>query len=98
MEVGPSAAPMIPMDAASFRSNPSMQATIMATNMPSWAAAPNRNSTGWLKSGPKSIMAPIPINRRIGIASDASIPVLNSHSMMPAAGTFPCTIWSITPE
>ena len=98
MEVGPSAAPMMPIEAASLRSNPIRHAIRMAAKIPNWAAAPNKNSTGWLSNGPKSIMAPIPIKSRIGMASEASIPVLNSHSMIPAAGIFPCTIWSTTPE
>ena len=79
MDVGPSAAPMIPMDAASFRSNPSRVATIIAKKIPNCAAAPNRNMIGCESRGPKSIMAPIPMNKRIGSASEASIVVSKSH-------------------
>ena len=75
MEVGPSAAPMIPMEAASRKSNPISVATQIAKKIPNCAAAPNKNKIGYDKSGPKSIIAPIPINKRIGSASDASIPV-----------------------
>ena len=46
-----------------------------APKIPNCAAAPNKNSTGCARRVPKSIMAPIPINRIIGSASDASIPI-----------------------
>ena len=83
MEVGPSAAPMIPRDAASFKSKPRKQATTIAAKIPNCAAAPKRNSFGLDSSGQKSIIAPIPINRSRGIASEASIPTLKSHSIIP---------------
>ena len=92
MDVGPSAAPMMPMDAASFKSNPSSVARQMAKKMPNWAAAPKRNITGWDSRGPKSIMAPMPINRRTGRASEASMVVLNSHSMIPWVSPMPCMV------
>ena len=38
------------------------------------AAKPNKNKIGRCKSGVKSIIAPIPINNKIGKASEASIP------------------------
>ena len=71
MEVGPSAAPMMPMDAASRISNPRNAATTMVKKIPNWAAAPNRNILGSDNKGPKSIMAPIPMNNNSGKASDA---------------------------
>ena len=74
MDVGPSAAPMMPMDAASFRSNPRSTARLMEAKIPNWAPAPKRNILGLERSGPKSIMAPIPIKRRMGRASEASMP------------------------
>ena len=91
MEVGPSAAPMIPMDAASFKSKPRSTAVLKAKKMPNWAPAPNRNIEGMDKSGPKSIMAPIPIKSRMGRASDASIPTSKSHSMIPFTSPIPST-------
>ena len=73
-EVGPSAAPMMPMETASFRSKPRAAARRIAAKIPNWAPAPKRNIKGLVSSGPKSIMAPIPINKRMGRASEASMP------------------------
>ena len=98
MEVGPSAAPMMPMEAASFRSKPMRAAAQIAKKIPNWAAAPNRNMTGWESRGPKSIMAPMPMNSRMGLASEASIPTLNSHSTTPVTSPMPAISWLITPE
>ena len=53
MEVGPSAAPMIPIEAASFRSNPRMVDSKIAAKIPSCAPAPNRNKEGLESRGPK---------------------------------------------
>ena len=64
--------------------NPSKQATVIVPKIPHWAAAPKRISFGLERSGPKSIIAPIPMNSRRGIASEAWIPTLNSQSRMPA--------------
>ena len=79
IEVGPSAAPITAIDAAFFRSKPSNTASSSAAKMPNCAPAPNKNRLGFARSGPKSIIAPIPINNKIGIASETSIPVSNSH-------------------
>ena len=61
MVVGPSAPPMIPIDAASPGVKPrSRFAPMAATNTPSWAAAPSRNVIGRASSGRKSVSAPTP--------------------------------------
>lgn len=46
MDVGPSAAPMIPMDAASFRSNPRSTARLMAAKIPNWAPGSEKEHFG----------------------------------------------------
>ena len=79
MAVGPSAAPMMPMEAASLSGNPSAEARIMEMKIPPCPAAPMKISHGLEMSGPKSIMAPIPMKRRSGNASALSIPTLYSH-------------------
>ena len=45
-EVGPSAAPIIPMEAASLISKPINAANDIAKNIPNCAAAPNKNNLG----------------------------------------------------
>ena len=82
MDVGPSAAPIIAIEAASLRSKPISRAIIRVKNIPNWAAAPNRNIFGFDNSGPKSIIAPMPINSSKGNNSVA-IPALNSVSIAP---------------
>ena len=57
--------------------------TIITKNIPNCAAAPKRNILGLERSGPKSIIAPIPIKSKSGIASDASIQPSKSHSIIP---------------
>ena len=57
--------------------------------MPNCAAAPKRNNMGFDRSGPKSIMAPMPIKSRIGNASEASIPIEKSHSIIPFVSKVP---------
>ena len=42
IEVGPSAAPMMPIEAASFKSKPRSVAAKMTAKMPNCAAAPKR--------------------------------------------------------
>ena len=79
-------------------SKPSSAAAMMVRKMPTCAAAPNRNSLGFASSGPKSIIAPMPMNSSSGNASLASMPASNSHWMMPFVSPTPCVIWSITPE
>ena len=98
MEVGPSAAPMIPIDAASLSSNPISDAAQIAKKMPNCAAAPNKNMIGCDRSGPKSIIAPIPIKSRIGSASDALIVVSNSHCIIPCVSPMPSVTWLMTPD
>ena len=71
--VGPSAAPMIAMDAASLMGK-NKEATIRVRNTPPCPAAPTNISQGFSNSGPKSIIAPIPINNRRGNTSYRSIP------------------------
>ncbi len=85
IEVGPSAAPIIPIEAASLISNPNTTATTIVAKIPNCAAAPNKNIFGLDNSGPKSIIAPIPINNRIGRASEALMPTSNNHSIIPVA-------------
>ena len=80
MDVGPSAAPMIAMEAASFRSNPISRATISVKKMPNCAAAPKSIIFGLESSGPKSIIAPMPMNSSSGNSSVA-MPALNSVSI-----------------
>ncbi len=80
MEVGPSAAPMMPIEAACFRSNPSTAATAIVAKMPNWAAAPNSSRNGRTNSGEKSIMAPIAMKIRSGKASVAMPAWKNSVS------------------
>ena len=67
--VGPSAPPMIPIDAASFtpkfipgRVALSTNAPTKVKNTPNCAAAPRRILFGLAISGPKSVIHPIPTN------------------------------------
>lgn len=69
MLVGPSAPPMIPMVAASFRSEPKRTAQKNVRYTPTWAPAPRKISRGWLSKGPKSVIAPRPRKMRGGITS-----------------------------
>ncbi len=66
MAVGPSAPPMMPMEAASAAVKPSRVATKKAKNTPIWAAAPSNRLLGLDSRGPKSVMAPTPIKIRQG--------------------------------
>ena len=81
---------MMPMQAASLRSKPKSAAREIVKKMPNCAAAPNTIIFGLESRGPKSIIAPMPINSRIGSASDASMVVWNSHWMIPCASIPPC--------
>ncbi len=76
IDVGPSAAPIIPIEAACVMLKPNSTATIIVKNIPNWAAAPNRSINGFCRSGPKSIIAPIPIKISKGNNSVA-IPISN---------------------
>ncbi len=98
MEVGPSAAPIIPIEAASLRSKPSRTEAATVAKIPNCAAAPKSKSLGLESSGPKSIIAPIPMNSKSGIASDASIPTLNNQSRMPVTSPIPDRVWFSAPD
>ena len=61
MVVGPSAPPIMPMEAASGSSNrPVASAPQNATKMPTCAAAPRSSVLGLDMTGPKSVSAPSP--------------------------------------
>ena len=77
MDVGPSAAPMMPIDAACLRvkagmklayllSLPRYRAAIRVAKMPNCAAAPKNSMNGRLSRGAKSIIAPTAMKMRIG--------------------------------
>ena len=85
MEVGPSAAPMTAMEAASLRSK-KIEARHSVKKMPNCAAAPKIISFGLESSGPKSIIAPMPMNRISG-KSSLSMPALNSVISAPPGCT-----------
>ena len=70
MDVGPSAAPMIAMEAASFTSK-NIDAVQKVKKIPNCAAAPKIISLGLARIGPKSIIAPTPMNSRSGNSSFA---------------------------
>ena len=71
---------MMAMEAASFMSKPMSLATISVKKMPNCAAAPKSIIFGLESSGPKSIIAPMPMNSSSGNSSVA-IPALNSVSI-----------------
>ncbi|OPZ75091.1 MAG: hypothetical protein BWY80_00307 [Firmicutes bacterium ADurb.Bin456] len=64
--VGPSAPPMMPMDAAWAGVKSKNRAAVRVTKIPSWAAAPNKMVLGLASRGPKSVMAPMPKKIRGG--------------------------------
>ena len=66
MAVGPSAPPMMPMDAACGPVKPRQMAPKNATKTPSWAAAPSSRLFGSAISGPKSVIAPTPMKMSEG--------------------------------
>ena len=68
----------MPIEAASFKSK-NIDAAQKVKNIPNCAAAPKIISLGFVSSGSKSIMAPIPTNSSNGNSSfaiPASIPAL----------------------
>ncbi|OPZ85172.1 MAG: hypothetical protein BWY74_03994 [Firmicutes bacterium ADurb.Bin419] len=73
--VGPSAAPIIPIEAAAPKSNPNSRAIIIVAKIPNWAAAPKNNMNGFCNNGPKSIIAPTAIKISTGNKS-LCIPLL----------------------
>ena len=68
---------MIAIDAASGRSKPISLAKQSVKKIPNCAAAPKSIKVGLDSTGPKSIIAPMPMNSRSG-NSYVSIPALNS--------------------
>ena len=70
----------------------------MVKKMPNCAAAPKSSILGFESKGPKSIIAPMPMNSSSGSASLASMVVSKSHWMMPWLSPMPSTIWWRTPE
>ena len=85
MAVGPSAAPMMAMEAASLISK-NMEAAHRVKKMPNCAAAPKIMSLGLDSSGPKSIIAPMPMNSSSGNSSLA-MPASNSTLSAPCSVT-----------
>ena len=70
IEVGPSAAPITPILAASGSENPkNLYAIKPAIKIPPWATIPNSNIHGRCKSGLKSIIAPTHIKIKSGNTS-----------------------------
>jgi hypothetical protein len=69
IDVGPSMAPITPMEAASLSGKPMRVARINVPKMPNWPAAPNKTILGWDSKGLKSIIAPIPIKISKGNSS-----------------------------
>ena len=84
IEGGPSAAPITATDAASAISKPMNLARLSVKNIPNWAAAPKSSIFGFESSGPKSIIAPIPMKSNSGNSSFA-IPALNKTSIGPTS-------------
>ena len=61
MAVGPSAPPIMPMEAASWAvKSPEPMAPMKVIKIPNWAAAPNSKDLGLAIKGPKSVIAPTP--------------------------------------
>ena len=89
--VGPSAAPMTAMDAASGRSKNSPASTSVM-KMPNCAAAPNSISQGFSSNGPKSIIAPMPMNSSSGNSS-LDMPASNSAEIGPTVSP-----WVMAPD
>ena len=73
MAVGPSAPPMMPMEAAwaSLKRLERRQPT-KVMKMPSWAAAPRSRLLGLAIRGPKSVIAPTPMKIREGRIAHSS--------------------------
>ena len=88
MAVGPSAPPMIPMDAACAGEKPKMGRSSCVTRkvakMPICAAAPSRRLLGLAIRGPKSVMAPTPRNMRHGY-TPALTPMYSMSNRPPCA-------------
>ena len=82
---------MMAMEAASFQSK-NMEAAHSVKKMPNWAAAPKIISFGLASSGPKSIMAPMPMNR---ISGNSSLEMPASKRVDSAPISVP---WVMAPE
>ncbi len=88
MAVGPSAPPMMPMDAAWAPVKPRKVAPKKAKNTPNWAAAPRMREEGRAISGPKSVMAPTPMKIREGYRP-ALTPMYRISRKPPSLSTAP---------
>jgi hypothetical protein len=62
-------APMTPIATLCCTVNPSASASSSVRKMPNWPAAPSSRMRGFSSSGPKSVMAPMPMNTRTGNSS-----------------------------
>ena len=69
MAVGPSQAPMIPIDTACELGKAQGKARSKVRKIPNWPAAPRRKVDGWARTGPKSVIAPMPTKIRSGKSS-----------------------------
>ena len=88
IDVGPSAAPITPILAASGMEKPkNRQATNPAMKMPPWATIPNISIQGRCKRGRKSIIVPTEMNIKRG-KSSVRIPVSKRIFSMPSV--LPC--------
>ncbi len=91
IEVGPSMAPMTPMDAASLSGKPNAIASMSVPKMPNCPAAPSRTMRGCASSGEKSIIAPTPIkissgNNSVLIPASYNTPIMPSTAVIPESG------------
>src|SRR3989338_7684295 len=93
MAVGPSQAPMIPMESDSSCEYHNSSASNSVKKIPNCPAAPSRRILGFSSSGEKSVIAPIPMKIRMGNSS-VMIPMLYSvrrnppSSITAASGIF----------
>ena len=90
MAVGPSAVPITPIEAASGVVK-NIEAKQNVKKMPNCAAAPKIINLGFVSNGPKSIIAPMPINNISGNNSFA-IPALNKVVRAPSATSSPVSL------
>ena len=86
--MGPSAAPIIPIAAASFSVKPIKAANVIVKNIPNCAAPPNKSILGFFSNGPKSIIAPIATKISKGNSS-VSIPNLYKTVKAPCIASTP---------
>ena len=89
IDVGPSAAPITPMLAASFIENPkNLYAIKAAMKIPEWATIPKISIHGLCKSGLKSIIAPTPIKIKRG---KSSVIIPHSNRILSAPDVPACS-------